>query len=89
MTADSDLVGGVPTLLDGSTEFFGFVADGSFTTVTFDSADGNNDGFATDNFVYVSSSTPVPFEVSPTLGLLTIGGIWSVSRLRKKRRLTK
>ena len=35
------------------------------------------------------ASVPVPFEVSPTLGLLTIGGIWGVSRLRKKRGVSK
>lgn len=26
---------------------------------------------------------PVPFELSPTLGLLMVGGIWGISRLRK------
>lgn len=32
------------------------------------------------------SSTPVPFEISPTLGLMMVGGIWGVSRLRKSRK---
>ena len=32
---------------------------------------------------------PVPFELSPTLGLLMVGGIWGISRLRKSTNLTK
>lgn len=53
---------------------------------------GNNDG---SEILQVSqievelSATPVPFEVSPTLGLLTIGGIWGVSRLRKNMKASK
>ncbi len=36
------------------------------------------------------AATPVPFEISPTLGLMMVGGIWGVSRLRKSRKsLTK
>jgi hypothetical protein len=33
--------------------------------------------------VNLSSSASVPFEFSPTLGLLTVGGIIGISRLRK------
>ncbi len=36
-------------------------------------------------FLTASAATAVPFELSPTVGLLTVGGIWGVSRLRKKR----
>lgn len=32
------------------------------------------------------ASTPVPFEVSPTLGLLMVGGIWGVNRFRKSKK---
>lgn len=32
-----------------------------------------------------TASTPVPFELDATLGLLAVGGIWGVSRLRKTR----
>ena len=69
--------------------FFGVVAlDGNFSEITFQGVSGI-EGTGLDNFVYASSSTPVPFEVSPTLGLLTIGGIWGISRLRKKRGVSK
>ncbi len=89
LTAGSDVVGNVPEITLGNTGFFGFVADGSFSLLTVDSANDVNDVFAMDNFVYASSSTPVPFEVSPTLGLLTVGGIWLLSRLRQKRGVNK
>ncbi len=31
-----------------------------------------------------TAATPVPFELSPTMGLLAVGGIWSISRLCKR-----
>ena len=39
----------------------------------------NNDGFAGVTFAPVA----VPFGVSPNMGLIILGGIWSISRLRK------
>ena len=91
VNADSELVGGIPTNSNtgSDTEFFGFIGDSSFTTLLFDGGGVNDDVFGVDNVVYTSPSTPVPFEVSPTLGLLTIGGIWGISRLRKKRGVSK
>lgn len=84
-------VGGTSLLADSesvsviSDGFLGFVADGSFSTVSINSTDFF-DTFGADDFVYASSpSTPVPFEVSPTLGLLTIGGIFGINYLRKKK----
>ena len=43
-------------------------------------------GFAEEavTFTPVNSTTSVPFEFSPTLGLLAVGSVWGVSRLRKK-----
>ena len=83
LTAGSDLVGNIPSTGNNSTTFLGFIADGSFTTLTVDSANGSFDAFSMDNFVYASSAS-VPFEFSPTLGLLAVGGVWGVSRLRKR-----
>ena len=71
---------------NGATGFIGIVAtDGSFDEVEFRSTI-NVTHNSIDNVEWGNvSSTPVPFEVSPTLGLLTVGGIWVLSRLRKKR----
>ncbi len=83
LSADSESVSTFPN----SSGFFGFVADGSFSTVSISRLSGGalNDFFGADDFVYASTpSTPVPFEVSPTVGLLTIGGIFGINYLRKK-----
>lgn len=37
---------------------------------------------------FAPESVPVPFEVSPTLGLLAVGGIWGIFRLRKKTKVS-
>lgn len=45
----------------------------------------NDEVFFLDNIqVEIASSAAVPFEFSPTLGLLAVGGIWGMSRLRKR-----
>ncbi len=88
LSADSESV----SLISNGDGFFGFVADGSFSTVSISRSSGGvlTDAFGADDFVYASSpSTPVPFEVSPTLGLLTIGGIFGINYLRKKKAAIK
>ncbi len=91
LRADSDVVPNLPTVNGGTPGggFFGFVADGEFTTLNFDSITGSGDGFGMDNVVYASSSAAVPFEFSPTLGLLAVAGVWGVSRLRKRSAVSK
>lgn len=87
IVADSEVPISVPEI--NSTEFFGIVGDGSFSNITFQPGDNQTDGFGMDNVVYFSSITSVPFEFSPTLGLFAVGGIWGVSRLRKKMSASK
>ncbi|WP_036477318.1 hypothetical protein [Myxosarcina sp. GI1] len=46
------------------------------------------DGFGDPTTRYIASGTvtaAVPFEFSPTLGLLLVGGAWGINRLRKSR----
>ncbi|VEP15557.1 conserved exported hypothetical protein [Hyella patelloides LEGE 07179] len=65
--------------------FFGLIIDGdSFNTVALRRINFGNDSFGMDNFVYADSSASVPFKFSPTLGLLSISGIWGISRLCKR-----
>jgi hypothetical protein len=65
--------------------------------VSFNVTQGDNFGFyiETDNFgnasttfsnFQASTSAAVPFEFSPTLGLVTIGGFWGINRLFRQRR---
>ena len=70
----------------GAGSFFGVVntdAD-SFTTINLT---GSDTAFGLDNFVYSSdvASASVPFEFSPALGLLTVGGFFGVKYLRRKK----
>lgn len=81
LVADSEAPINIPDITSG---FFGIVADGSFSTLAFQPGDSQFDRFGMDNVVYASSSASVPFEFSPTLGLFAVGGVWGVSRLRKK-----
>ncbi len=80
----TDTVGNIPTSLVPI--FFGFIADGNFTTVTFASANATNDGFGADNFLYGSdTATAVPFEFDPSLGLGVLGGLWAVRKVFKHK----
>jgi len=81
LIAGGSTVGNVPLVNDNSTGFYGFVSDTSFTTLTFDSVNGLNDGFGADNFQY---GTAVPFEFSPSVGLAALGGMWLGRRWLKK-----
>ena len=70
----------------GAGSFFGVVntdAD-SFTTINLTAGDS---AFGLDNFVYSSdvASASVPFEFSPALGLLAVGGFFGVKYLRRKK----
>ncbi|VEP13501.1 conserved hypothetical protein [Hyella patelloides LEGE 07179] len=81
---DDGTIDSIPTI-DFTSSFFGFTADGSFTEVEFKGTGTSSDGFGMDNVVYGSSSSAsVPFEFSPTLGLLAVGGVLGVSRVRKR-----
>ena len=59
-------------------------ANGSNVRLT----DANNTGTLTPPALTanVVTATPVPFELSPTLGLLMVGGIWVINSLRQSRK---
>lgn len=81
----NDVVGNLPVIFQGGNGFFGFIANGSFATLTFDIPTGAGaDAFGADNFLYSSSATPVPFEFSPALGVGALGGLLTAKRLIKK-----
>ncbi len=85
LVAGGNIVGNIPSVSDGSTGFYGFVANTSFTTLTFESANATTtDGFGADNFLYSSAATPVPFEFEPSAGLAVLGGMWLGQRWLKK-----
>ena len=70
------------------TGFFGIVAsDGTFTSASFISTaqGGVVEPFGIDNVAFSSETVAVPFEVSPTLGLFIVGGIFGVNHWRKRR----
>lgn len=86
----TDLAGGPTQFLqvtannNASPEIFNFTpvqASSVRFQVSSNWGDSNQTGFAEVQFD--DSSTAVPFEFSPTLGLLAVGGIIGVSRLRK------
>jgi hypothetical protein len=79
----SDIVGIITSIADGSTGFYGFIANGSFSTITFENANLNGDTFGADNFLY-GTVTPVPFEFSPAVGVGVLGGLWAVKKFLKK-----
>lgn len=60
LNADSNSVGTIPL----NTQFLGFIADESFTRLTFNSSNDDFDGFGLDNFVYVHSND-IPVHSSP------------------------
>ncbi len=41
--------------------------------------------FDSSSIQFTQQATPVPFEVSPTLGLLVVGSLFAGSRWRKRR----
>lgn len=62
----------------------------SINSLTFDSLStltGNSDSFA--GVTFSSASASVPFEFSPSLGLVAVGSIFGLSRLRKHRATRK
>jgi len=82
----ADTFGNITSITQGNTEFYGFIADGNFTTLTFNSPNAGLDGFGADNFLYTSAATPVPFEFSPALGLDVLGTVWLGHRVLKKKK---
>jgi hypothetical protein len=84
LIAGGSTVGNIPLVITGSTGFYGFVADTSFTTLTFNGANATGDVFGADNFLYGSAATPVPFEFEPSAGLAVLGGMWLGQRWLKK-----
>jgi hypothetical protein len=79
-----DIVGSIQFIPEGSVGFYGFIANGSFSTIAFESNNNLGDAFGADNFLYSSSVTPVPFVFSPALGVGALGGLWTAKRLIKK-----
>ena len=76
------------TTLDDSNNFYGF------SGIMFDEISVAPGGFANqmslDNIQTQASATAaVPFEFSPTLGLLLAGGLWGGSHLHRKHRAKK
>lgn len=76
----------LPTAGDsaGTSSFFGVVNTDSDTFTTI-SLTGDDSAFGMDNYVYAS----VPFEFSPTFGLLVVGGVFGLNYLRKKTAVSK
>jgi len=66
------------------TPFGGFIStDGAvITSLTFTGANGS---YTSIDDLYVGTSTAVPFEFSPDLGIGLLGGAWLVRRSLKKR----
>lgn len=64
-----------------------FNGGGGWTTYLTDDGFTNSaqcDGLSNCNYVFTdASAAAVPFEFSPTLGFLAVGGIFGISRLRK------
>jgi hypothetical protein len=70
--------------------FIGIIADGRFNNVVFKAVTNASevDAFNTiDNLEAgtAAGATAVPFEFSPSLGLLAVGSIWGAARWRKHR----
>jgi len=63
-------------------------AFGNFFVVSaatnFELIAGGNIGFPCCTLTATADPVAVPFDTSPTLGILILGGIWGVSRLRKR-----
>ena len=74
----------IPTVSGNQVRFFGFVADTSFTQLTFKSPD-SADGWSMDNVVtnVITDPTQVP-EPSSAIGFLTIGIVTSALTLKHK-----
>ena len=78
----SDIVGDLPTISFSSTGFYGFTFDTPFSQVTFETTNVNNDGFALDDLKY---GVPVPFELSPMIGMATLGLVVAIKAKSKSR----
>lgn len=85
VTGNLDDGGVVSTTFNATqNEFNTFNLPATFTnlnTVTIQSSDSFP---VFDNFALNETSASVPFEFSPTLGILAVGSIFGISRLRKK-----
>lgn len=73
----------------GAKGFIGIIADGTFNNVVFNVSHASGGGVfnGIDNLAAGTANFPtaaVPFEFSPSLGLLAVGSIWGVSRWRKQ-----
>lgn len=70
----------------------GEISDGNYTLTTPTesiTSPSNGDFGGSETVAFSVSATSVPFEFSPGLGLLTVGGIFGVSRLRKSMKARK
>ncbi len=86
ITGTDLIANAVPTTLNGIDSVQVAVGNAGFffPATTF----GSNVASLGGNIFY-EEATPVPFELSPTLGILTVGGIWGISRLRKRLTVQK
>ena len=67
------------------------ISDRSFSFSAFDQAGGSSGGGTEQNYVSdlvtvlgTTNSASVPFEFSPGMGLLLVGGTWGIASVRKK-----
>lgn len=74
----------VDTFTTASEVFTTFNLPATFTNLDSVTIQAQNDSVAYDNVALNEASASVPFEFSPTLGILAVGSIFSISRLRKK-----
>lgn len=83
--AGSFIVGDIPLITEESTGFFGFTADSSFNTLTFEARTTlGDDLFGFDNVIF-QNATPVPFEFSPALGLGFLGAAFVIKKKFMKK----
>ena len=74
----------VETFATASEVFTTFNLPTTFTNLDSVIIQPTNDILAYDNVALNEASASVPFEFSPTLGILAVGSIFGISRLRKK-----
>ena len=87
LTVTGNLNGGgtvVDTFTTAQDVFNTFNLPTTFTNLDSVRIQAQNNYVAYDNVALNEASASVPFEFSPTLGILAVGSIFGVSRLRKK-----
>ncbi|AFY74458.1 hypothetical protein Syn7502_02481 [Synechococcus sp. PCC 7502] len=78
----------VPTTsLVAPAPFRGFISDKPITSLSLTANPVANSRWPTlDNFYVGATAAAVPFEFNPALGLVALGGLWGVKKLRQKNK---